>query len=662
MVSTDQSYFILTHRLRCQEANCRKTFTATNPEVLKKMPRACTVPTVLPFVLTHRGGVDISVLQEMEGAIGTLAGGNFRAFRKSLNERHALRAQHLELSYASLCSEIWYPKACARSSNTARQSRTSDVPYKFERGQLLEFVASASYLRDVYVAHLEKHLEDMLFEMMTRDASVLEVDHSHKILKLLSRLSGEKIFDAALQFTNEFKEIVLLHLMLGTSQQHGEWITKRWIEIRRRLGQRLPQLITTDQCCVDRPMIERAIPEFASAAAARSAKNEQYRSLPTLRDPAECIYVSEIAALENLITALSSRADELKRQARYLALGLDGEWPVSFDSETTFKMAVLQLSVKDDVLGDIAWCIHLRTLRTRSLRRHSSEAERLPQRLIAFLCREDVVFCGRQIGGDRLKLARDYEIESLNQPSRTLDNWIELGGMASRCHPEVTNGSIGLEGLVATVLKRSIEKTPSVRLSNWEAVPLSVDQVKYACRDAWASLLVFLNLRVRPDRSIRIGDEVSRLSHVGRYVRQLQARARTGSPSASSLPPNGTIVVTPISGMAVDIMPSGREARALPQARGIVMHHFEDSQCPAVLHGVRASKTRVAVKIEVVLSLAAVVPDASNPRPLKFADLQADSKVVFVPRSRLSPRIHENREELDIAQQDCKTYVHRYYN
>ena len=162
---------------------------ATNPQVVSKLPIHVRTAVNMPFVLTHRGGIDVNVLREMEGHIGTLSGSNFTAFRSALLERHSRHADDLVLSYVSLLQN--------------QMDKNRHRPTKFDKTELHTCVPSVGYLSGVYMVHLLMNREQMLLEMMKRDAMFLSVDHSHKVLKLLSKVGGNKIFDAALQVNND---------------------------------------------------------------------------------------------------------------------------------------------------------------------------------------------------------------------------------------------------------------------------------------------------------------------------------------------------------------------------------------------------------------------------------------------------------------------------
>ena len=49
----------------------------------------------------------------------------------------------------------------------------------------------------------------------------------------------------------------------------------------------------------------------------------------------------------------------------------------------------------------------------------------------------------------------------------------------------------GTLGLLERLMERRLMKVPSLRLSNWEALPLCAEQQEYAALDALASLQLY---------------------------------------------------------------------------------------------------------------------------------------------------------------------------
>ena len=101
--------------------------------------------------------------------------------------------------------------------------------------------------------------------------------------------------------------------------------------------------------------------------------------------------------------------------------------------------AVLQIAVNDCVLGQHVYVFHLSQLCQHSPKRLQ------PRSLAQFLMRNDVIFCGRQLGGDRAALTRQFENLSAlkTDGDDNLPNWVGLGALAS--HPEVRDGRTCLD-------------------------------------------------------------------------------------------------------------------------------------------------------------------------------------------------------------------------
>lgn len=95
--------------------------------------------------------------------------------------------------------------------------------------------------------------------------------------------------------------------------------------------------------------------------------------------------------------------------------------------------------------------------------------------------------CGAGISGDSAKLKRDFDI--------SMSGLVELRNEAKARNVSTTGG---LKNLVKTLLKKEMEKPKSLRLGNWERVPLNENQQHYAALDAYISLLLHEKLRSIP--------------------------------------------------------------------------------------------------------------------------------------------------------------------
>ena len=68
---------------------------------------------------------------------------------------------------------------------------------------------------------------------------------------------------------------------------------------------------------------------------------------------------------------------------------------------------------------------------------------------------------------------------------------LDLRGFALRCRDFEDLTKFGLKHLTEVVLARTLDKSPHVRLSNWEAETLDAQQTEYAANDALVATDIF---------------------------------------------------------------------------------------------------------------------------------------------------------------------------
>ena len=68
---------------------------------------------------------------------------------------------------------------------------------------------------------------------------------------------------------------------------------------------------------------------------------------------------------------------------------------------------------------------------------------------------------------------------------------MDLRGFALRCRDFEDLTKFGLKHLTERVLGRTLDKSPHVRLSNWEAETLDAQQTEYAANDALVATDIF---------------------------------------------------------------------------------------------------------------------------------------------------------------------------
>uniref|UniRef100_A0A5B7BMQ8 Putative Werner Syndrome-like exonuclease n=1 Tax=Davidia involucrata TaxID=16924 RepID=A0A5B7BMQ8_DAVIN len=106
-------------------------------------------------------------------------------------------------------------------------------------------------------------------------------------------------------------------------------------------------------------------------------------------------------------------------------------------------------------------------------------APEIPQSLRDFLTDNDYTFVGVGIDKDVQKLYDDYGLD--------VSNTVDLGYLAASELGQKWLRSVGLVRLAREVLGKDFEKPKWVTLSDWDDDWLSLDQIQYACVDAFVS-------------------------------------------------------------------------------------------------------------------------------------------------------------------------------
>uniref|UniRef100_A0A0D9V018 3'-5' exonuclease domain-containing protein n=1 Tax=Leersia perrieri TaxID=77586 RepID=A0A0D9V018_9ORYZ len=176
------------------------------------------------------------------------------------------------------------------------------------------------------------------------------------------------------------------------------------------------------------------------------------------------------ATIDTTVTSDVAAADDWVRAVRAAAspagllVGLDCEWKPNYVSWRTNKVAVLQLCAGDR-------CLVLQLF----------HAARVPPLVGALLADPSVRLVGVGVNEDAAKLGLDYGVACAAT--------VELEEICNRRLGLVAGGRrrLGLKGYARELLGMAMEKPRHVSMSNWEKRELDVEQIEYACIDAYVS-------------------------------------------------------------------------------------------------------------------------------------------------------------------------------
>ncbi|KAK1354357.1 3'-5' exonuclease domain-containing protein [Heracleum sosnowskyi] len=172
--------------------------------------------------------------------------------------------------------------------------------------------------------------------------------------------------------------------------------------------------------------------------------------------------------IETIVTNKASDVDEwlhniqLAYHGKSSVVGLDCEWRPHIIRSMSNKTATLQLCIDTKCL--IVQMFYL---------------DYIPQSLKDFFTDPKFTFVGVEVQDDALKLQDEYGL----RVSSTAD----IQALAMTRWPLRFVRKPGLKGLARGVAELNMEKPKHVSMSNWEAVNLNLQQIEYACIDAFAS-------------------------------------------------------------------------------------------------------------------------------------------------------------------------------
>lgn len=170
--------------------------------------------------------------------------------------------------------------------------------------------------------------------------------------------------------------------------------------------------------------------------------------------------------------------------------------PSTVQLSTPFSSIVIQLTSDYDL----------------SSRNHNNDQLKPLQ---AILSDPTIIKAGAGIDDDMLELYRWNN--SLQAKCR-----FDIGGIGSTS----SGRRVGLQRLVRAIVGVELVKSKRVTMSDWSQVPLSMKQLNYASRDAWAGAAVIENLSLMYEDAMNVDLIGSKILDIERDMEELDIRAR----------------------------------------------------------------------------------------------------------------------------------------
>ena len=164
-------------------------------------------------------------------------------------------------------------------------------------------------------------------------------------------------------------------------------------------------------------------------------------------------------------------------------IGFDMEWVPSRKKQSENKTAVIQICTQPN-----KDCFVF----------HIAKIGGIPVMLKTLIENKNIVKTGIGVGRDLWKLYKDFDIDW----RATQNSCVDLSELAKALSifPD-TGSNWSLQALTKRILAKSLSKSKTLQLGNWDAFPLNSDQIQYAALDAYISLCLYETLHKQKCRS-----------------------------------------------------------------------------------------------------------------------------------------------------------------
>ncbi|KAF7292549.1 3'-5' exonuclease domain-containing protein [Mycena kentingensis (nom. inval.)] len=445
IVDVDRTFWIIGYTYACQKnatAGCGSRFRSWDKRVLERLPR----PLAAEFSAHGMGAAQVADL---------------------------FRMQHLrwydELRLAYLQTKLQQVGMGTYQAFPAFDDRSSSGFHGF--------TPSSQWLRDIYDDFVESHKDSMNQHTALLTARICAIDHSHKLAKHVFKVDGVPIFTALLTVTNEKGEILVCVFVATKSHSQYEDALRKLAHDLVVYGHNLPEVFYTDNM-VDKPMLEKLFASLREGV----VPVEKHSDLPMFIDP-PCVQNPDVLDSETSINNVCRSILSEVPENRTLVVGFDSEWnlEVAPYGAVTGRgpPAVIQIAFKDRV-----YVFQIGEMLGRG---------RLPTELLNLLKSPQILKAGRQVNGDLQQLA-----SAAKQPVSSFCGGVDLLAFA-KSRFLITRGNMSLVDLFAEIFKQCLPKHDTERISSsWSDAELSPAQLRYAARDAHASLLLYLEINKAP--------------------------------------------------------------------------------------------------------------------------------------------------------------------
>lgn len=171
VVDIEKNIYIVGHRYRCVQDDCKKTYQSWSPSLLRVLPPALALQ--FTHRLTYRGGLTDRVATLMRSCFQQGTGPT--PFAEMLQTFHYRHYDNLHLQYLQMV------KIRKESPIFKLMGQLPAFGLFNDRNGYAGFVPSPLYFCMFYERFMDQHAEEMDQHMSMLTARILSIDHSHKV-------------------------------------------------------------------------------------------------------------------------------------------------------------------------------------------------------------------------------------------------------------------------------------------------------------------------------------------------------------------------------------------------------------------------------------------------------------------------------------------------
>nr|VWO95947.1 Carboxylic ester hydrolase (EC [Ganoderma boninense] len=335
VVDMESNLYIIGYHYRCPEEACGKTYQSWSPMILDVLPAA--VASQFTFFLTHRNALSdrlVALLRSsFQHGIGPVP------FSEIIRMFHLRRYEHKHIQFLELVK--------SRTAFIEANFAPLHTPFSDwnDRRGFAGYVPSEHYFRNVYDTIIERYADELDQYSAMLPATILSIDHSHKVPKHLIKVEGEEVFSAMHTIVNQ--DVEIRGITFNPTKAHSQCMPalSKIANSLRLFGHPEVQLVYTDNVRSDKPEVKRQVPSLRKHVDPILVSGLTRLTIPSLWS------LVHLGSKKQLKNRIDSMMDDLRKlpETASLPLAFDMEWAVDRESGIFSRVALITLVYQETI-------------------------------------------------------------------------------------------------------------------------------------------------------------------------------------------------------------------------------------------------------------------------------------------------------------------------